>query len=577
MKRKLVLCSLFALCCAIYAQQPLKFEKSIYTAPDGKIYINKSLPLYLRIATSPEDNAKTYLLHSEETAKYSNPMYLDTEGYNTFRSPSEVDTATKQVVYPLHDIIFEVYSDSKAPVTSIDFGSVKPFRKQDKMYINGSVEVMLKSTDATSGVANIYYSVDGSAYTIYNNLLKLDQEKEYHIKYYAVDNVGNMEEIHEITLVIDKSSPKTSYEVHKDLYENIISSRSKVSLKSDDAQGVGIESIYYRLDDGPEKKYVSPFSGAYLQQGDHKLVFYAKDNVGNVENKNIFDFFVDKTPPVIVQEILGKSFFAGGKEYSSGRSQLKLTSFDNKAGVKEVNYSLNGGEYKKYEKPFMLSNVTGNLTVKAYALDNVNNRTESIESGDKTTIPYVDLTGPSIKHGFSGPIFVMRDTAYISKKTKIMLTAEDLESGLERIEYSINDDSVHNYNDEFSVEKQGVHIIKVTGYDNVENTSSTEFAVVTDNTGPEIYSRFSINPVQKKESGGKILNEYPGHVVLFLSCTDGVVGFDQMFYSINGAPEKKYNGLISTFPQKGEYSVKVRALDKLGNESVEKIDFLIGD
>ena len=577
MKKKLLLCILSVVSIAVIGQQQPSYEKKIYIAPDGKMYINKALPLYLRIATSPDEDAKTYLLRSEQTAKYSNPMYLDTEGYNTFRSPSAVDTVTKQTVYPIQDIIFEVYSDSRPPVTKLEYSEAKPFNKQDKVYINGSVDLTLKSSDATSGVENIYVSVDGSSYNVYKDALKLEQEKEYTVKYYAVDNVGNVEEVHSIDLVIDKSSPKTSYEVEGDLFENVVSSRSKISLKSDDGQGVGTASVFYKVDDGPEKKYTTPVMAAFLPQGDHTLIFYSKDNVGNTENEQTFKFYVDKTPPVIVQEILGKSFFAGGKEYSSGRSQLKLTTFDNKAGVKEVFYSLNGNEYKKYEKPFLLSNITGNLTVRAYALDKVNNKTESIESGDKTTIPYVDLTGPSVKYGFSGPVFAMRDTIYISKKTKILLKSEDSESGLSKIEYTINDDSIHVYQDEFSIDHQGTHTIKITAFDNVENTSNSQFVVVVDNAGPEIFSRFSINPTQKKGSEGKILEEYPSHVVLFLSCTDGIVGFDQMFYSINGAPEKKYAGLINTFPKKGEYVIKVRAQDKLGNETNENIDFMIGD
>ena len=78
----------------IYSQEPLKHEKRVYISPEGKFYIQRSLPIYLRLATSPEDNAPSFLLHSEKTVKYSNPMYLDSEGYNTIRSPWAVDPKT---------------------------------------------------------------------------------------------------------------------------------------------------------------------------------------------------------------------------------------------------------------------------------------------------------------------------------------------------------------------------------------------------------------------------------------------------------------------------------------------------
>ncbi|MFO7655892.1 MAG: hypothetical protein R6W78_02390 [Bacteroidales bacterium] len=577
MKKLLFFVSTVIFIFPVCAQELLNHEKKVYVNPEGRIFVNKALPIYLRMATSPDENSKSYLLKSEVTTRYSNPMYFDTEGYNSFHSPSLVDTITKKVIYPLQDIIFEVYSDSKPPVTTIDFGSARPYKKDNKTYIRGMVEIAFKASDETSGLENICYSVDKAPFTIYNAPLKLDAEKEYLIKYYAVDNVGNVEPVHELVIVIDKSNPKTSYEVSGDLYENVLSARSRIIIKSDDSQGVGIENIFYRLNDNEEKKYTTPLLAAYLAQGEHKITFYAKDKVGNLEEPNVFEFYVDKTPPVIVQEILGKSFFAGGKEYSSGRNQLKLTTLDNKSGVKEVYYSLNNSEYVKYDRPFYLSNVTGSLTVKAYALDNVNNKTESVEMGDKTSLPYIDLTGPSLKHGFSGPLFVFRDTAYISGKTKILLKASDSESGLERIEYTVNNADAEIYSGEFSIAGQGLHTVQVTGYDNVENSSSSEFIVIVDNTGPGIYSRFSVNALGSKTADNKTLEQYPGHVVLFLSSSDDVVGFDQMYYSVNGAAEKKYAGLINYFPVKGDYSIQVRALDKLGNESRKSIEFSIAD
>jgi hypothetical protein len=576
MKRLLAITGLL-ITIVLHGQETLKHEKKAYISPDGLIYVNKSLPIYLRMALSPEDDAKTYLLKSKKTPKYANPMYLDTEGFNSIRSPSAVDTVTKKAVYPNQDILFEVYADSKAPVSRIDFGSSKTYEKENKLYVNGMINITLKAIDLTSGIENIYCSLDGDPFVIYTNPIKLDQEKEYTIKYYAVDNVGNTEKWHELIIIIDKTNPTTSYEISGDYFEKCISARSGIILKSSDASGTGVDYIVCKIDGGEVKKYISPILGAYLAPGEHKITYYATDKVGNTEHENLFEFYVDKTPPVIIQEIIGKSFFASGKKYTSGHSQLKLTTLDNMAGIKEVFYLLNGGEYKKYDQPVSLSKVTGNLTIKAKAFDNVNNETESIESGDKTIIPCVDMTGPVVKHGFSGPVFVFRDTAYVSSKTKIYFKATDNESGLARIEYTIDNDSAKAYQHEFSVGKQGIRNIYVTGYDNVENTSSTHFVLKVDTTGPEIYFRFSINPTGSKISADKVIEEYPRHIVLFLSSTDNMVGFDQMFYSFNGSQERKYEGLINYFPTQGDYNVKVRAEDKLGNETLKQIAFFIDD
>jgi hypothetical protein len=558
----------------LFGQEQLKHEKKIYISPEGRIFVQKSLPIYVRMANSPDENANSYLLKSEVTKKYSNPMYLDYEGYNTFRSPWRVDTATLKPVYPREDIIFEVYADSKPPVTSIDYGEVSIYKTREKIFLSTKGEITLKAIDKMSGVENIYYSINGENYQVYNSPIVIDQEKEYLLKYYTADNVGNAEKVHPVNIILDKTSPKTTMQISQDKYENTISGKSLIILKAED-KGIGTKAIYYKLDEGPVKEYTNPVRAALLAQGEHKLTYYSADKVNNTEAENVFDFYVDKTPPTIVQEIIGKSFFAGGREYSSGKSRLKLTTFDNKAGVKEVFYSINNRKYEKYEKPFFLSNVTGNLVIKAYALDNVNNKTESLEKGSKTTIPYVDLSGPSISYGFSGPTFVIRDTVYINNKTTVYLKANDSESGLGKIEYIVDDNESKMFEEPFSMNEEGPHVIKVTAYDNVDNTNISDFTVILDKTGPELYSRFSTLPNGKKDVNGTILNGYPNHVVLFLSSTDNVVGFNEMYYSINDKPEQKYSGLIRDFPSEGRQTIKIRAQDKLGNESTEVIDFII--
>jgi hypothetical protein len=552
------------------AQQQQVHEKKMFVSSDGKLYINKALPVYLRLATSPDDDASSILLRSEKTSAYSNPMYFDTEGINTVRSPSAVDTATKNIVYPMQDIIFEVYADSRPPVTSIDYGSTSVHEENDKLYVNGEVKIELSARDITSGVSNIYYSVDKKDYVIYNEPFLLNEEKEYNLKYYAVDNVGNVESLEEVTLVLDKSNPVSKIEIEGDLYENILSGRSKIILVSDD-NGIGTQDIYYILDDNPKKEYKYPIYTKYLKQGNHILRFFAKDKVNNQEKIQEYEFYVDKTPPTIVEEVIGKSFVANGKEFSSGRSKLKLTTFDNKAGVKEIFYSINGEEFQKYDKPFYLSNTSGNLKIKTYALDNVNNKTTNEEESSKSSIPFIDLAGPALYHEFKGPVFTLRDTIFISNKTKILLRAKDSESGLNRIEYNVDNGDFQEYTDPIVIDSEGYHEVFFNGFDNVENSNRGSIAFMVDTTGPDIYSRFSIPPAKANDETD--YQNYPEHVVLFLSATDVFVGFEEMFYSINGEQDTPCNGLIKNFQKDKQYSIKVKATDKLGNQKEDIIHF----
>lgn len=575
MKKLLILMLLFS-CMSFWlnAQELLKHEKKVYLSPDNKIYVNKALPIYLRLSTSPDKKNGSILLKSESTPAYANPMYLDSEGYNTIRSPWAVDTVTKKTVYPKQDIVFEVYADSRPPSTTTEYSTGETFIKGGKTYTKGVVTITLKATDEASGVENIYYSLNGGSYNVYSTPISLQEEQEYALKYYAVDHVGNAETRKEKNIIIDLSPPITSLDITGDNFENVISGRSEIILKAED-KGMGVDKLFFRIDNGEWRNYRSPLAGHAVSQGEHTMDYYAVDLTGHQETTQTYTFYVDKTPPVMVQELIGKSFFSGGKEYASGRNQIKITTFDNKAGVKEVFYSINNTDYVRYEKPFYLSDVRGNLLLKAYALDNVGNRTESIETGESFTIPYVDLSGPSVLHSFTDPSFTMRDTVFISSKTGIVLKATDSESGVNRIEYAVDGSEQLPYSDAFQLDKEGVHRIQTTGYDNVENTSHTEFAIVLDNTGPSINTQFSIRPCNNTISEGKTLDVYPGHVVIFLSSTDDITGFDVMYYSLNGITEKKYTVPIGNFSAGGNYNLKIRALDKLGNESRKEIDFSV--
>jgi len=555
------------------AQQVPSFENKVYRDEDGKLYLNKELPVYIYVATSDEEGAEKYLLQSEETAEYANPFYMDTEGYNTFRSPSAVDKETREVVYPLRDIIFEIYSDSKAPQTNIGYGNTTVYNKSGKKYLSGEASVILDASDATSGVENIYYSIDGQPYKTYSDTLTLTEEKEYNIKYFAVDHVGNAEEVKESIIEFDRSAPKTTLEIIGDKHENNISGRSKIQLSGND-DGIGIKRIRYSIDGQAERTYTSPILARYLSEGEHTITYYAVDNVNNTEKEQSYTFFVDKTPPTIIEELVGTSFMANGKEFTSGRTQLKLVTFDNKAGVKEAYYAVNGEDYQLYDKPFYLSMSSGNLAIKTYAVDNVNNKSASAEETSRADIPYIDLSGPELDYGFSGPVFHTSDTIFINEKTQISLKGSDREAGLNKIRFRIDDKKMEEYDQSFNIKKEDYYNVYYEGFDNVDNSNNKAFSVFVDNTGPSVSASFSITSKGKERIDGKSYDVYPSHLVVFLSATDAKVGVDRIYYSINDGPEKIYAGLISDL-KPGTYTLTIRGVDKLGNDTTDEVRFAI--
>lgn len=556
------------------AQEPLKHEKKFYRSPEGKLYVNKDLPLYFHISTSPNPDSEKHLLDAAaDSKKYANPAYLDTEGYNTFRSPSKVDTVTKKVVYPIEDIIYEIYADSKSPITKFSFENKKYYIKDKIYYFGDRMKVLFNSSDATSGVEATYYSVNGSAYTKTNGEVILDQEVLYEIKFYSVDNVGNVETPKTISIKIDLTNPVTNLSIDTDLHNNIISPRSKIVLEAND-ENSKVKKTLFSINGGTFYNYHTPIVISGLKEGEHKITYYSIDNANNEESKKEYTFYLDKSAPMIVDELIGNTFIANGREYSSGRSKVKLTAMDNKAGVREIRYSINNGEFVEYTKPFYLSK-SGKLKIQTFVTDNVNNQSITTIMTDKSNISYVDLSGPTLGHYFQGANFMSKDTAYITKNTKIRLAAKDDAAGYNRLEYSIDNGEITNYEKAFSIGKEGVHNITYTGYDNVDNTSTNTFTCVEDNTGPEIFNRFSILSNKTKILDGKNYEVFPNHVVLFLSSTDTSVGFEKISYSVNGEAFKPYTSLIKGFAKEKLYTIKVKSVDKLGNNSEKTIEFYI--
>ncbi len=575
----LAICLLFIICSTILAQKQPVHKHKMFLSPDGKIYVNKALPVYIRISNSPAENAPSYLLKSEQTPKYSNPMYFDTEGRNTFRSPSAVDTITKEVVEPKEDIIYEVYADSKPPRTHLKFENSRKsmFDKEEKTFVNGNLVIDLISADEMSGVEAVFYSINGADYVKYDKPIQFSEEKEYLIKYYAVDNVGNAEHLQSRTFVIDRTAPKIGHKVTGDLYNNIVSGRSRIILQAKDSIA-GLAELMYSIDSGAYKDYQYPLSASYLKQGEHNLKYYAVDNLQNKTEETVYNFYVDKTSPIIVQEFIGRSFIANGREYASGKTMVKFTTFDNKAGVKSIYYSINEGPYQLYENPFYPADIKGDLTIKAYALDNVNNKSEDMgQRKIQSVSSYVDLTGPKLNYGFKGSVFKMDDTLFINKTTEIRLRGTDEESGFNHIDFKVDNAEYKTYESPVKIENEGKHVIHFIGYDNVDNTSQESFLIVVDNTGPEISHQFSMAPRGTEQTDGQILQKYPPFTMLFLSSIDKKVGLDRIVYSINGEKEQKYEGTISNFKPIGKYSLKIKAFDKLGNESDDDVQFIISN
>jgi hypothetical protein len=558
---------------AIHAQSQIDHVKRTYIDPNGKIFINKALPVFLWLTTSPNEKSDAILLKSEGQPKYTNPMYFDVEGKNNIKHEYAVDQNTKQTVTPPLIVDFDVYVDGSAPSTTLTFSPAPKYISGGTTFYGRGLILNLKSNDEISGVENIFYSVDETPYQKYSSALPMDVEKTYTFKYYGADNVGNAENSSGNSFTVDLTPPKTSHGLTGPVLGNIVSPKTNLSLSFSDNLS-GIASTRYDIDNRSSKVYSTPVSLAELSDGEHSLTYFSADNVKNEELPISYKFYMDKTAPIVKYEIVGDQF-AGTKKYISSRTQLSLSATDNKAGVDKIFYSVDSGSQGTYESEFPVPSSDGDHSISYWGIDKVTNL-----AGKETLIVSMDNSNPKTSITYGSPQFLTRDTLFVNKNTPVILTSVDEGAGILKTEYSINSGTINKYSSSFKIADEGS---KAIGYYSTDKVNNQEIAKTSrcfvDNTPPVIYFTFSIGAIDVKDG----LNVYPYYSKLYLAATDEQVGTDNITFSVNGSPMKEYASpfALDSSEKKDpakknqKQTIRVISKDKLGNQSEQSVEYYL--
>lgn len=545
------------------------YEKKVYQA-DDKYYVQKSLPVYLYFSTTP--NGQMYPLKSEAHPTDANPMYLDTEGVNYIRSKWAVDPNTGKAVSPSREVMMPLYADGMAPRTALTFTGAPVYRSGGITYYGKGLTFSLKSTDGVSGVQTTQFAL-GGGYTAFNGTQNATTEGAQTLYYYAADNVGNVETTKSSTFTIDLTAPTSNHTLNGIVHNgNILAPSSTISLSSSDNLS-GVKTTYYNFDNGTNKGFYGPVNMSGLQDGNHTITYYAVDNVKNEATAQSFTFYLDKIAPVVNNTVVGDQY-KGKYLYVSPRTTINLAATDNKAGVNKIYYRIDGGERNDFSSNFGIPQESGVHTIKYDATDNVQNL-----AANKYLTVYMDKTAPTTNITYGNPQFFDRDTLFVTSKTSVKLTPRDGESGVQTTQYAINGGGMQNYST-FNLPNEGYYTITFKSTDNVNNAETVKTShCYVDNTAPEVYANFSIDPIGTHKG----LPVYPNYVRMYLGATDDHVGTEKIYYSINGGTKAAYSSAqtidmseSSKFKKKQKYSVEVEVKDKLGNTATKTIEFYVG-
>lgn len=561
---KLLMVKFFTVLAAVFFSINLTAQNdtipTFYKDSNGKLFIATGTHVYLFIGTSP-DPSKSFKLKGDNG---DGPIHWSGHG---------IKHLTHLNCFLGRKISLDIFADAMPPKTAIGYESGKAIQKDNTTYLSGLCIIDLSASDPDAGLNGIFYSINDEAKIKYIEPISLKSEGSYKLSVFSIDNVGNKEEEVTHTIVVDNTPPLSHLDLIGDKFENIVSGRSSLEILSFDA--LGVKQTFYTIDSSKKEVYTKPIKASSLSEGEHTITWYSVDEVENAEAPKSFAFFVDKTPPMVFEEIVGNTYIVAGKEYSSGRSQLKIAAVDNKSGIKEINYSLNNGAFILYEKPVYLSDIMGSVNLKSFAVDNVGNRSVSDTQSETFSMPTVDITGPQIRYNYIGPKITLKDTLWIGPKTKISISTNDMGAGVSKVSYKLKNGEEKLYTEPFSVELEGKHEITCTALDNVDNVNLISFVFGVDNKAPSIYYHFSNKPSGWLNVDNEMIPIYSKGVKLYLAATDNISGVETLSYSLNGMREVSYNSPIEGFKPNTMYTLLIKSMDVLGNTSEETIKFRV--
>lgn len=534
--------------------------QSLYKDTSGKLFIATGTHVYIYIGLTP-DGSNSVRLNGDNGNKAIN------------WSSHGIKHLTHYNASLGRWVSLDIFADAMPPRTKLGYDSNKGVLNNNTIYLSGQGIIELSAADPDAGLMGIYYSLNEGATIKYLEPIMLKSEGEYKLSVFALDNVGNKEEEITKSIVVDNTPPLSHLDLVGEKFENIVSGRSALEITSIDA--LGVKQTFYSIDSSKSTLYTKPIKTSTISEGEHTIHWYSVDEVDNVEASKSFTFFVDKTPPMVFEEIVGNTYIVAGKEFSSGRSQLRIVAVDNKSGIKEIKYSLNSSPFKVYEKPVYLSDILGTAGVNSFAVDNVGNQSTSNTQTEVFAMPVVDITGPQINYSFLGPEITLKDTLWIGPKTKISIYTHDIGAGVSKVIYRIKGDEEKLYTEPFSVNKEGKHQVVCTAYDNVDNVNLTSFNFGVDNQAPAIYSHFSVEPSGWYSDNGEESPIYSKGLKVYLAATDNISGVDKLTYKLNDSREVQYGSPIEWFQPNITYTLLIKSSDVLGNTSEKTIKFRV--
>ncbi|MET9108020.1 OmpL47-type beta-barrel domain-containing protein [Streptomyces zhihengii] len=271
----------------------------------------------------------------------------------------------------------------------------------------------------------------------------------------------------------DTTAPETSAQVTGDRNaDGAYIGQATVAIGAND-EGSGVEKVEYALGaDGPWQPYTAPV--VVDQVGAHVLRYRATDKAGNTAAEKSAEFTV-AAPPTDDTTAPETSATVSGEKDAEGNyldmATVTVTASDTGSGVNTIEYAVGDGAWQPYTAPVMVHEA-GAHTVRYKATDKAGNAAaEKSVAFTVVTPPDPDTTAPVTAASVAGTR--NSDGAYITSAT-VTLSAADTESGVEKIEYSLDSGPYLAYTTPVIVDRVGHHTVRYRAADKAGNTAEAK-------------------------------------------------------------------------------------------------------
>ncbi|MFJ8778716.1 OmpL47-type beta-barrel domain-containing protein [Streptomyces sp. NPDC102476] len=274
----------------------------------------------------------------------------------------------------------------------------------------------------------------------------------------------------------------------------------------------------------------------------------------------------DTTAPTPQAQVTGTQN-AQGQYVGSASVAVTATDEAGGSGVDRVEYAIaDTGAWQPYTAPVVFDQV-GSHTVRYRAVDKAGN-VSAEKSVDFTVVapPSDDTAPPDTSATVSGE--QNPDGTYVDMAT-VTVTASDTGSGVNTIEYAVNDGSWQPYTMPVMVHQVGSHTMRYRATDkagNVAAEKSVRFTVVAtapQDTTPPV-TGVTVDGTRNSDGA------YVGNARVTVSATDeGGSGVSGAEYSIDAGPYLAYTAPV-VVDRAGTHTLAYRATDKAGNTSAAR-------